>query len=91
MFEQNDLAPTGAHRTGAVPGIAFFGLSLISVKHRISHPVMMEQVIKPEAEKQELKPSKSAKKQAEKQERKKRRPGRPNSGTPNSSGAWGIS
>jgi hypothetical protein len=61
-----------------VPGIAFFGLSMISVKHRASYPVMMEQVIKPEAEKQGPKqPSKSAKKQAKKQDRKKRRPGRP--------------
>jgi hypothetical protein len=50
-----------------VPGIAFFGLSLISVKHRISHPVMMEQVIKAEPEKQEPKPP----------DRKKRPAGRP--------------
>jgi hypothetical protein len=57
----------------AVPGIAFFGLSLISVKHRVSHPVMMEQVIKAKPEKQEPKPSKSAKKQ----DQKKRPPGRP--------------
>jgi putative transposase len=56
-----------------VPGIAFFGLSLISVKHRVSHPVMMEQVIKPEAEKQKPKPSKPVKKQ----DPKKRPPGRP--------------
>jgi len=56
-----------------VPGIAFFGLSLISVKHRVSHPVMMEQVIKPEAEKQKPKPSKPVKKQ----DSKKRPPGRP--------------
>jgi putative transposase len=56
-----------------VPGIAFFGLSLISIKHRVSHPVMMEQVIKPEPEKQESKPSESAKKQ----DPNKRRPGRP--------------
>jgi putative transposase len=56
-----------------VPGIAFFGLSLISVKHRVSHPVMMEQVIKPEPEKQEPKPAKPAKKQ----ENEKRPPGRP--------------
>ena len=41
----------------SVPGIAFFGLSLISIKHRVSHPVMMEQVIKPEP-----KPSKLDKK-----------------------------
>jgi putative transposase len=54
-----------------VPGIAFFGLSLISVQHRVSHPVMMEQVIKPEAEKP--KPSKPVKKQYP----KKRPPGRP--------------
>ena len=45
-----------------VPGIAFLGLSLISVKQRVSHPVMMEQVIKPEPEKQEPKPAKPAKK-----------------------------
>jgi putative transposase len=56
-----------------VPGIAFFGLSLISVKHRVSHPVMMEQVIRPEADKQKPKPSKPA----QKQNRKKKRPGRP--------------
>jgi hypothetical protein len=56
-----------------VPGIAFFGLSLISIKHRVSHPVMMEQVIKPEPEKQEPKLSKSA----QKQDPKKRHPGRP--------------
>jgi hypothetical protein len=56
-----------------VPGIAFFGLSLISVKHRVSHPVMMEQVIKVKPEKQGPKPSKSAKKE----DRKKRPPGRP--------------
>lgn len=56
-----------------VPGIAFFGLSLISIKHRVSHPVMMEQVIKPEPEKQASKPSESAKRQGP----KKRRPGRP--------------
>jgi putative transposase len=56
-----------------VPGIAFFGLSLISVKHRISHPVMMEQVIKAAPEKQASKPSKSA----TQQEPKKRPPGRP--------------
>jgi len=56
-----------------VPGIAFFGLSLISVKQRVSHPVMMEQVIKPEPEKQEPRPSKSAKKQ----DQKERSAGRP--------------
>jgi hypothetical protein len=56
-----------------VPGISFFGLSLISVKKRVSHPVMMEQVIKPEPERHASKPSKSAKQQ----EPKKRPPGRP--------------
>ncbi len=57
----------------AVPGIAFFGLSLISVKQGISHPVMMEQVIKAAPERQASKPSKSAKQQ----EPNKRPPGRP--------------
>lgn len=56
-----------------VPGIAFFGLSLISVKHRVSYPVMMEQVIKPKAEEQQPKSSKPAKKQSQKEGR----PGRP--------------
>lgn len=60
-----------------VPGIAFFGLSLISVKHRTSYPVMMEQVIRPEADKQAPKPSKSAQKRAKKQNRKQKPPGRP--------------
>jgi putative transposase len=60
-----------------VPGIAFFALSLISVKQRTSYPVMMEQVIKADADKQKPKPSKQAKKQAKKQSQKKRRPGRP--------------
>jgi len=29
-----------------VPGLAFFGLFLISIKQRCSYPVMLEQVIK---------------------------------------------
>jgi hypothetical protein len=51
-----------------VRGIAFFCLSLISVKHRKSYPVKMEQVIKP---KQEEKRNNT---QAPKKDRKRGRP-----------------
>lgn len=37
----------------AVPGLSFFCLSLISVKKRISYPIMMEQVVKEEDKKPE--------------------------------------
>jgi putative transposase len=53
-----------------VPGLCFLSLSLISVRHRKSYPVLMEQVKKsPEA------PTKPAKKQAKRQT-KKTSPGR---------------
>jgi len=45
-----------------VRGIAFLCLSLISVKHRKSYPVTMEQVIKPKEEKKENKNLKNSKK-----------------------------
>lgn len=55
-----------------VPGLSFFSLSLISVKARISYPVMMEQVVKAEQEKPEQKKSgKKVKKQAKKRGRPK--------------------
>ena len=50
-----------------VPGLSFFSLSLISVNKRTSYPMMMEQVIKEEAEK----PDKKIKKQARKRGRPK--------------------
>jgi len=50
-----------------VPGLSFFSLSLISVKERVSYPVMMEQVLK-----EEEKPKK--KKLGRKQSRKRGRP-----------------
>jgi len=50
-----------------VPGLSFFSLSLISVNKRTSYPMMMEQVIKEEAEK----PDKKVKKQAGKRGRPK--------------------
>lgn len=52
-----------------VPGLSFFSLSLISVKERISYPVMMEQVLKEEEEKSDKK--KSSKKQSRKRGRPK--------------------
>jgi len=51
-----------------VPGLSFFSLSLISVKERVSYPVMMEQVLKEEEEKPQ------EKKSGEKQSRKRGRP-----------------
>jgi hypothetical protein len=55
-----------------VPGLSFFSLSLISVKERTSYPVMMEQVVKEEAEKPDKKKSgKKVKKQAKKRGRPK--------------------
>jgi hypothetical protein len=59
-----------------VPGLSFFGLSLISVKQRTSYPVMLEQTIKEVEEKplpQALrkKGKKSAKKSAQKRGRPK--------------------
>jgi putative transposase len=50
-----------------VPGLSFFSLSLISVKERISYPVMMEQVLKEEEKPDE-------KKAGKKQNRKRGRP-----------------
>lgn len=50
-----------------VPGLSFFSLSLISVKARTSYPMMMEQVLKDEAETASNKePDKKVKKQSKK-------------------------
>jgi hypothetical protein len=51
-----------------VPGLSFFSLSLISVKERVSYPVMMEQVLKEEEEKSKKKKS------GQKQRRRRGRP-----------------
>ncbi len=51
-----------------VPGLSFFSLSLISVKKRISYPVMMEQVIKEKEDKSKKKAS------GQKKSRKRGRP-----------------
>jgi len=55
----------------AVPGIAFFTLSLISTRERISYPTMTEQRVRSEAEKA------SAKSKAKKKKSKRGKPGRP--------------
>lgn len=44
-----------------VPGLSFFSFSLVSIKERISHPVVTEQVLKPEAEGASPKKKKSKK------------------------------
>ena len=54
-----------------VPGLAFFGLSLISVKERKSYPMLMEQVVKEEVEKPT---KKKTKKKSKKKAKKKGRP-----------------
>ena len=57
-----------------VPGLAFFTLSLISVKGRCAHPVMLEQVVKEPAEKKAKQPRRSAKKKAKTAKGKSGRP-----------------
>jgi len=56
-----------------VPGLAFFALSLIDVGKRCSYPIMVEQMIRTEAEKAVAKEKKEAKKKS----KQKRKPGRP--------------
>ena len=56
----------------AVPGLSFFGLSLISVNQRTSYPVMLEQTLKEAEEKPVTKaPRKKVKKSAQKRGRPK--------------------
>jgi putative transposase len=55
-----------------VPSLAFFVLSLINVSQRCSHPIMVEQVIRTEAEKEAAKAKKEKKKT-----KPKGKPGRP--------------
>ena len=55
-----------------VPSLAFFALSLIDVTERRSYPIMVEQVIRTEAEKEAAKAKK-----AQKKKKPKRKPGRP--------------
>lgn len=55
-----------------VPGLSFFGLSLISVKQRTSYPVMMEQTIKEADEKQSV--TKAPRKKGQKSAQKRGRP-----------------
>jgi len=55
-----------------VPGLAFFALSLIDVAQRRSYPIMVEQMVRSEAEKAVAKAKKAGKKK-----QKKGKPGRP--------------
>jgi putative transposase len=59
-----------------VPSLAFFALSLINTRERRSYPVMVEQVIRTEAEKAAAK-EKAQQKKAKKKSKKKGKPGRP--------------
>jgi hypothetical protein len=59
-----------------VPGLAFFGLSLVDVQERRAYPVMAEQRVRSEAEKATAK----AKKNKTKKAAKRSKPGRPKGG-----------
>lgn len=59
-----------------IPGLAFFGLSMIDVAARHSYPVMVEQRIRTKAEKQAAKAKQAAKKKKKAKETKGK-PGRP--------------
>jgi hypothetical protein len=54
-----------------VPGLSFFSLSLISVKERLSYPVMMEQVVK---DKEQKPVQKTSSQKVKEQARKRGRP-----------------
>jgi putative transposase len=56
-----------------VPGLAFFALSLVSVPERRAYPLLVEQRIRSEAEKQEVR----AKKKPNKRSSSQKKPGRP--------------
>lgn len=58
-----------------IPSVSFFSLSLVGTQERRSYPMMVEQVIRTEAEKAAAKAKKQAKKA--KSKTKKRQPGRP--------------
>ena len=62
-----------------VPGLAFFALSLVSVRQRRSFPMRVEQVVRSDAEKAASKAKAAAKKP--KAPQVKRRPGRPKGST----------
>jgi putative transposase len=57
----------------AVPGLAFFALSLVSVQERRAYPVLVEQRIRTEEEKQKARAQKKPKKRSA----GKKKPGRP--------------
>jgi putative transposase len=61
----------------AVPGLAFFALSLVSVQERRSYPVLVEQRIRTEEEKQEAGSPPGPKQKPKKRSSSKKKPGRP--------------
>ncbi len=61
-----------------VPGLAFFTLSLISTNKRHSYPMMVEQMVRSEAEKTAAQKKKASQKAAKRKKKtKKGKPGRP--------------
>lgn len=58
-----------------IPSLSFFGLSLVGTQERRSYPMMVEQVIRSDAEKAAVKAQKHTKRTKSKAE--KRKPGRP--------------
>ena len=61
----------------AVPGLAFFVLSLVSTKQRRSYPMRVEQVIRSKSEKAEIQARKKQRQKKGKAGTSKRKPGRP--------------
>jgi hypothetical protein len=61
----------------AVPGLAFFALSLVSVQARRSYPLLVEQRLRTAEEKEQLRSKKKKKKQSRYQQKPKGRAGRP--------------
>ncbi|MCO5204335.1 MAG: hypothetical protein M9928_04860 [Anaerolineae bacterium] len=51
-----------------VPGLAFFALSLVHVGERRSYPIMVEQMVRTQAEKATAKAKREAKKKRKKKE-----------------------
>jgi len=60
-----------------IPGLSFFALSLVSVQENQSYPIMVEQVVRTEEEKEAAKSKKKAKKQKKMASKPNRKPGRP--------------
>lgn len=84
--DESVVAKSGKHTHGLdrfyaglygkpIPSVSFFSLSLVGIQERHSYPMMVEQIVRTEAEKAAVKAKKQAKKARPKT--KKEKPGRP--------------